>query len=255
VTAWTSGLRPASFRGVPFAWLTGEADLARRTAVHEYPFREDGVWVEDLGQGRNAWQVAGRLVGDDVASLLQQMQEAVQQPGTGELIHPLQGSLTVACIGFRASEAWDNGRVVELDFLFVRASERRYPASATATAGEVASLADAADAAAEGDFLTRAKAAFSQGKAAVEGVVKTARNYVGMAQRFVGDATSTLRSVTGLIPGADRALGRFIRPVTNLLGKVQSGTSMVSGYVNRAASARSSVERLGTNLEAAWNRL
>ncbi|MBE8595340.1 DNA circularization N-terminal domain-containing protein [Xenorhabdus sp. BG5] len=46
---WAEHLRPASFRGVPFAVISGESVFGRRQAVHEYPYR-DTAWIEDLGR-------------------------------------------------------------------------------------------------------------------------------------------------------------------------------------------------------------
>ncbi|REF28617.1 prophage DNA circulation protein [Xenorhabdus cabanillasii] len=46
---WAEHLHPASFRGVPFAVISGESVFGRRQAVHEYPYR-DTAWIEDLGR-------------------------------------------------------------------------------------------------------------------------------------------------------------------------------------------------------------
>jgi prophage DNA circulation protein len=244
-------LRPASWRGVPFSVLNSESDLARAVAVHEYPFRDD-VWVEDLGGGRNAYAIRGRLVGEDVIALRDQMLEAVKTPGTGELIHPTFGSLRVSCVQFRPSEAWDEGRVIELDFVFLKSGDRLYPSSPANSAASVLGAADIADMAARGDFLGAAKAAFTSGREAVARVTSTAQAYVGTATRLVRDAASTLRSVTSIVPGLDRVVGRYVSKVQSQIGRY---TNLATTYVNRAATARSKVEGLGTTLTAAAKRL
>lgn len=249
--SWSTGLRPASWRGVPFSVLAGQAELARRTAIHEYPYRDD-VWAEDLGRGRNSWALTGRLVGEDAVARRDQMQAAADTPGPGELIHPTFGSLTVTCIGFQASEAWDNGRVIELSFLFIKDGGRKYPAGSAATGSAVENLAETADAAAEGDFLDKAKAAFQGGREAINNVVATAQSYAGAAQRIVNDATSALHSVGSFIPGADKVISRFERGARSVLGKT---LGVATNYINKAASARSGVERLATNVTATANRL
>ena len=249
--SWSSSLRPASWRGVPFAVLTSDADLTRRTAVHEYPWRDD-VWAEDLGAGRNTYAIAGRLVGDDAIALRDQMADAVSIPGPGELIHPTFGSLIVACIGFRPSEAWDEGRVINLEFLFVRASDRQFPAAALDTGGAVKELADVADAASEGSFVDRAVAMYESGREAVNQAVTTAQTYVGAAMRTVNDATSVVNSVGAVVPGVGRVLGRYTSAARSLVG---SAVSSAGRYVNQAATARSRVEALVTNVQAAAKRL
>lgn len=245
--SWLSGLRPASWRGVPFSVTTAEASLARRTAVHEYPFRDD-VWVEDLGAGKNTWIVTGYLVGDDVISLRDEMQAAVQEPGVGELIHPTFGSLQVAVIDWRTAERWDAGRVIEMGFTFVRAGERMYPGGKVATDGGVKDAANAADAASSGSFIDQIGSAAQQGREVVNQAVTTAQKYAGQAQRLVGDASRVLHSVGGLIPGADRTFGRFFSGARSVLGSANRVTSGASTYINRAATARSAVSRAATDV-------
>ncbi|HSR77153.1 MAG TPA: DNA circularization N-terminal domain-containing protein, partial [Xanthobacteraceae bacterium] len=46
---WWEQLQPGSWRGVPFVMDAAENRAGRRTAIHEYPYR-DTVWVEDLGR-------------------------------------------------------------------------------------------------------------------------------------------------------------------------------------------------------------
>ncbi|MBX6386930.1 MAG: DNA circularization N-terminal domain-containing protein [Microbispora sp.] len=254
MSSWTEGLRPASFRGVPFSVLSAEAGLARRTAVHEYPFRDD-VWVEDLGGGRNTFGLTGFLVGDDVISLRDDMQAAAQTPGPGELIHPTFGSLTVACVDFRTAERWDAGRVIELSFAFVRAGERLYPGSDPATGDAVRSAADAADQAASGDFVSRIGATLRQGGAAINGVISTAQKYGGMAQRLVGDATRVLHSVGGMIPGMDRVFSRYLSGARRFLGQIGSDVGTARGFINGAATTRSAVDRAAADLTRAANSL
>ena len=69
--SWADRLHAASFRGVPFAVISGESQSGRRQAVHEYPMR-DQVWVEDLGQEPGALRCRGlsfRTAGFTVAAM------------------------------------------------------------------------------------------------------------------------------------------------------------------------------------------
>ena len=66
-TYWKDSLRPASFRGVPFAVKTAEGNFGRRNAIHEYPFRDE-IWVEDMGRAARRIHVTGFLVENGVAT-------------------------------------------------------------------------------------------------------------------------------------------------------------------------------------------
>lgn len=252
--SWLEALRPASFRGIPFSVAQGEAELTRRIAVHEYPWRDD-VWPEDLGAGRNTYALRGWVVGDDAIAQRDQLIEALDDGGPGELIHPTFGSLQVACIGFRAGEDRDNGRVIDLDMLFVKGGARQFPASVAATADGVASAAAAAEDASQKSFLARLKDTIKSGAQTITGIVRTAQSYAGAAQRLVGDAARVVHSVGAVVPGLEKSLGRYIRGARSILGSVSSGVGTVQGYITRAATARSNVEKLSSDLTAAAKRL
>ncbi len=60
---WSEHLHPASFRGVPFAVVSGESVFGRRQAVHEYPYR-DTAWIEDLGRSSRKITLRGFIIQD-----------------------------------------------------------------------------------------------------------------------------------------------------------------------------------------------
>lgn len=99
---WLSQLRPGSFRGVPFAVVNEEGSHGRRQAVHEYPYR-DTAWIEDMGRGTRRFIIRGFIVqnslvygGGDVISQRQSLINACEAKGSGTLIHPTLGEMTVS---------------------------------------------------------------------------------------------------------------------------------------------------------------
>lgn len=90
--AWEKTLLPASFRGVPFEVTNTGDDIERAVAIHEYPY-VDGANVEDLGRTARRVSVTAVLYGDDYEARLEQLLIVLNQPGAGELIHPVFGSL------------------------------------------------------------------------------------------------------------------------------------------------------------------
>lgn len=115
---WEENLHPASFRGVPFAVTDGESQFGRRQAVHEYPMR-DRVWVEDLGRGTRRITLQGFIVqgsriysAGDVLTQRDSLVVACETKGSGTLVHPTLGELTVSIPdgGLKLREGVDQGR-------------------------------------------------------------------------------------------------------------------------------------------------
>ena len=89
---WWERLQPGSWRGVGFVMDAAENRAGRRTAIHEYPYR-DTVWVEDLGRLPRRFAFQAFQVGDDVYQQRDAMIQACEQPGEGTLVHPTLGSV------------------------------------------------------------------------------------------------------------------------------------------------------------------
>ncbi|WP_338803572.1 DNA circularization N-terminal domain-containing protein [Xenorhabdus griffiniae] len=118
---WVEHLRPASFRGVPFAVVSGESVFGRRQAVHEYPYR-DTAWIEDLGRATRRITLRGFIIQDsviynapDVITQRKNLVAACETGSTGTLVHPTLGELTVSVTesGLRMTESVESGRVFE----------------------------------------------------------------------------------------------------------------------------------------------
>lgn len=91
---WRDQLREASFRGVSFYVEDSQQKLGRRTAVAEYPGRDEPS-VEDLG--RRAWSdtLSAFVLGDDHLAQALRLQVALNAFGPGELVHPYLGTRLV----------------------------------------------------------------------------------------------------------------------------------------------------------------
>lgn len=264
MSVFRDSLRPASFRGVEFYVITSEGLAGRRVHMHEYPFRDD-PWAEDLGRRARQINVKGFLVGDDVADQLDAFNSAAEEEGSGELVHPLRGTMTVTLLALTSSDAWDEGRVVKLELQFVETGERLFPGALFDGGGQVASAASAAEAAtgaaAQGGILSTLRSGASTVTSAisgVQGIVRTAQSYVGSALRVVSSATGALRSVASLAGIAGLGgLGRFLGQATKLT-RLTGVTSLLSGVtsaVSRFNSARNGVVKLGSGLMSLVNRL
>lgn len=100
--AWKDTLLDCSYKGFVFDIRDVDDTAARATAEHAYPY-VDGADIEDLGMGPNAAAVEAVFWGNDYEQRLQQFLKVLAQPGDGELIHPIFGSIKNAL--------WRNRRI------------------------------------------------------------------------------------------------------------------------------------------------
>ncbi|MGC0155044.1 DNA circularization protein [Chromobacterium vaccinii] len=245
-TFWDQ-LRPASYRGIPFAVLASDGEFGRRLAEHEYPNR-DVLWVEDMGRRGRRINVIGFLVGDDVISQMQQMIAAAEQEGRGELVHPTLGTLYVSLGPMRVSERWDQGRYVELSMQFVESGDREFPDEQQDTSSWLSNLADEAGLSVEADFVAGLIGQVKQGVAVVQSVVSTAAEWASRINQVVSAAKGIYNAVAG-ITGQLQALDSFANRYGDPRG-VAAPSSPTPSPTRRAVAA-SAVQRQAVTASAA----
>ena len=141
--SWHDQLRPASFRGVPFHTISDSATFGRRSVLHEYPFR-DLPYVEDLGRRAREIRVTGLVIGDDFMAKRDALVKAIEEPGSGKLVHPQYGELTVSITdgGVTVDHSTQEGGVARISFSCIESGEAKFPSATTATQQVVKLRAD-----------------------------------------------------------------------------------------------------------------
>lgn len=142
--AWQDQLQKASFRGVEFQVEGDDAAFGRRVQLHEYPQR-DKPFVEDMGRKAREISLTAFLVGPEYMAARDKLLEAVEQKGSGELVHPWYGRLTVSIKddGCRVTHSRDDGGVCRIRLTFVEAGELAFPAAGAASGAKALLAADA----------------------------------------------------------------------------------------------------------------
>lgn len=118
------GLKPAHFRGVQFFMPDVTHEVGRRVFVTLFPGIDEASF-DDLGRHDGPVRLTGLIIGDDYVTRALALQAALQTAGTGTLLHPWLGEMTVivadpASIHFSAIEL----RVVRFDASFRPVSAR-----------------------------------------------------------------------------------------------------------------------------------
>jgi prophage DNA circulation protein len=143
--SWKDGLLPASFRGVPFFYADTEFSGGRRGPDHEFPLRDD-VYPEDMGRKARRYKLQAHVLGDDYFAQRDALIAALEAEGSGTLVHPYLGVMSIQVRTFRARETVAQGRGAFFDIEFVDAGAKPSPTSAIDTAGASLSAAGAMNA-------------------------------------------------------------------------------------------------------------
>lgn len=117
---WRAALLPASFRGIEFHVEVGGQAGGRRNAVHEFPKR-DVPFAEDMGRKARHWPITGYIIGPDYLSGRDDLIAACETSGSGTLVHPSLGSMTVNCDVYAVSETRERGGICTFEMAFVEA--------------------------------------------------------------------------------------------------------------------------------------
>jgi prophage DNA circulation protein len=109
-----------SFRGVEFFVNNVESTIGRRTVVHEFPGRNLPM-VEDLGLMARRFSLDCYVLGEDYFDQRDALVREFELGGTGPLVHPYWGTMTVAVTGgVRIRETTAEGGMARISVNVVR---------------------------------------------------------------------------------------------------------------------------------------
>ena len=153
MSTFAEKLRPASFREVPFS--VTESTFTVGIHVFEYPQR-DKPFVEDLGKSAREITVTAVFAGADYISGMQKLLDAMEQEGSGVLIHPMLGSMKVTPKeSTKVTYSTKDCGYSFATLTFVESGDYVYPTSVVDTAAKVAAAASGLNAAALQAFIKR----------------------------------------------------------------------------------------------------
>ncbi len=214
---------PASWRGQIFGVYEVRNKFGRRTALHEYPYK-DTVWIEDLGSGLKQFAFRGFLAGPLAAVQHAALVLAVNTAGTGTLTHPSLGIFTGVVVGFTSRQSREFVNGFDLDFEFCESADPVFPSASADTIGGVnlGSL----------NVFNAAGTSFG----AALGVAGVALGIVTAAPAVIGALVTlplSLAADAGAIAGGVTSIGSVFGSYAT-----QSGTVVTS---DQAAAARAAV--------------
>nr|WP_275405028.1 DNA circularization N-terminal domain-containing protein [Crenobacter caeni] len=187
-------MRDASFKGHPIKWLSQEGQAGRRLAEHEFPQR-DRPWVEDMGRMVRPFTFTAVCSGDGWLEELNQLLAVIESPGSGELVHPLFGRMTVSARPARWAMSLDAGGRVDVQLEFVETGDLLFPVPLKETVSQV--------------------------RAARAELLGHSQSLLEKAMGFVSDGRVKADAVMGLVDGHVRSVVGVADGIRSVFGGVQ----------------------------------
>lgn len=193
--SWRDQLRIASFRGVLMHVETASGQFGRRTALHEFPGRDE-PYGEDLGRRTRQFTLECYVLGEQYMAARDALIDAIEQPGPGVLSHPYLGMLNVIVTEARTQESTREGGMCRFTLTCVESGELTFPTVTADTAERVSAARTRTLADAIADFGEH----FS--------VLGQAQDFVDAVQR---DLDRTLAAVDAVVGGVTGPVAALIR--------------------------------------------
>ncbi len=223
---WKRRLRPARFRKATFNVDESVYDAGRRGTTHEFPGR-DVPYREDLGRKARVYKVEGFIVGPNYISGKNKLIAKLEEPGSGELIHPYFGRVKVSVENFSVSESTRDGGFVKFSMTFVESGEVRFPKSENDSGFNVENAGGLLDTSSQGAF----GAVFSvlgQAEYAVDSVTDKVNS-------FADDLDDILAQLNGPA-GAVADLALAIKNLKAVAGALVTTPATLASEISRAFS-------------------
>jgi prophage DNA circulation protein len=227
-------LRPASFRGVAFEMETGGQSGGRRIAQHIYPYRDEPN-PEDMGRKARGFTVTAFVLGGDYQAKRDKLIDALEQKGAGEYVNHWGKTRTVVVESYDMSESLKEGGIARFNITFSEAGAEVTHTTEALTGFDVdLSALDVIQEALD-DFksnfdLDGVNSLVTTVASKVSSLGATLQSYMSGEAFGIGDASSALSSISGIVSTVKSLSGDFG------LGELVSRFSFLRGLVGFSSS-------------------
>jgi prophage DNA circulation protein len=253
--SWREQMQKGSFRGVPFYTIKSDGQIGRRTVTHEYPNKNE-AFVEDLGLKVRSFSLDIFVIGDNYFAERDALEAAFELAGSGELVHPWRGRMTVSVTDCRTSEGIDQGGRQGWSVTFTQTGVNTQPSVRPDTQAIVSTAADNAITAVATDFTDMFTVdklpefveadALTQFKTQMDNVLAQAKSMLPdmtILPAFTANAASLLSIATQLMRLPTNLATEFTSQIGAVLGLADSPLMAFNGLLNLFGSAPQAVNR------------
>lgn len=217
--AWLEKYRTGSFRGVEFKTRASTVTGGRRKVDREFAKRELGN-SEDIGKKLKTFSLDLYVLGSDYFEQRDALEEALDTPGAGELIHPYRGTLQVQVGTYSINETVDETRIARFTVEFSESGEVKFPDLAS---DDIADAVTAADEVAENskNFFENVLDTVSQAAFVIQAAADDTKALVADIESAVQNITEPVASVTFAIRNLNAAVDSLIQLPGQLADQIQ----------------------------------
>lgn len=218
-----------------------EAEVGRRLVANEYPYR-DVPYTEDLGRRARRYNVTAYVIGDEYMTGRDDLLDALEQGGSGTLVHPYLGTKDVYCDTARMRETQAEGGYAIFSISFVESGKQKFPNAEPVPQDLVALRAD--------DLISVARKNFVSGMT-VSGVSEWVRDSYSETLSSAAEIFETVRKNGGignqLTMAAVNQAAIWVADVSDLFSPSLSLIQDVTGVADRLISSFSGILELSSN--------
>lgn len=236
-----------SWRGVPFFTVQHDRSSGRRQPTYAIPFVDGAVSI-DMGRQPLEISITAVFVGANYRNQRDALIEALEQPGSGLLVHPEYGRLTcVVSDRYRCSESTDELQQAKVSFTLVQVlgeqvQRAKDPAAATSKAAIVTRqlAADVAEKSmpwpAVSDFVQAARLAavdkviadLTRINNAVAAVLSVPSTYAAQLRSLANQTASLLSTPNKIVSAIGDAVDAIVFATTRVMGAADSNEYAVT---------------------------
>ena len=122
--AWKDDLQDASFRGVPFECISTKDAVSKSQAIHQAPY-SDEAYIEDMGKDPRKISIQAVFTGDDYKAESDNLILALDETGSGELIHPIYGICTASVLSHNVDHDVENVDTCYISIEFILGKDQQ----------------------------------------------------------------------------------------------------------------------------------
>jgi len=212
----------SSFRGVSFLFNNSEQSGGRKSHTFEYP-NQDIRYVQDLGKYQRIYRIKAYIFQNDAGyiSSKDQLVDALEQEGSGVLVHPTDGVKTVFAGPYTVIDSIEQLGVAEFDLTFYETGSQIFPTTSTSNATTIAAQINT--------FLNDVNSDFASAWATTSTYQGSAEYSASLLQNMIDN----FENATSIATSDTDALNIYNASVTTFtddkFSNVYTGTSVADG--------------------------
>ena len=235
---YLEGIPQASYKNVPFLFMSGTVIGGRKDIAHLYP-NSNRQSIEDLGKKQRGYKIRGIISGDDYEIKRDNLLRALETKGSGNLMHPFYGTVkNIKCRTFSLTETFTKFGEAIFDIIFDVDTDNATPKEAKVSEGEVSFLNNEYRKALGDNFSKKLKVSQE-----LINSFESATNKVNSSIDTIKESTKFMSDITDVANSASSQISFLSNNVASLLNSPSEMFESFDGIFQTLGASTQSVEK------------